>query len=1035
MAKRRISDLFGMDWLSMSKDDVYNQTKSQYGVDLSPENLTALYGGQQIDWNAPVQPAGKTVATQSFDQTPSSVANVSEPAGTTWVSSTNTTTPVTPTNTTNTTNATNATTNLAGQTTGDAGGTAPGDSRYMYRGSGAQPVTFELGDYYNVNEGGGGSGDFWGSIGGYLSSVPGRVLDIYKLMNPWTSIGGPQQGGNAGGGSGSGGGNNFGFNWGGSNPDQSESFEDMTPGGGLFPAAGDTFTLPNQPDFSQGGWQNPIFDVNTGTLPNQRSWGGYPGSGQTFGFFDTGDSDNPFGPGGYLSGRPSVDPFDPTHGYLSRLPTIAGGTSVTEDAGVDPASLAATNPRSFPNPFQGVTNTQLSDAILGLRGDLGGDLNRATNALTGRLFGNSVTGPGAFDDMRTRFGNLDTQFGDLNTRFGGLGSDVRGINDFLRGSQAGPGAFDNLYNRMGSRFDTGLGDLGGRFDTGFNQLGGGVDRITDYLFGNQGQRGLYDRIGSRFDTGLGVLGDRFGEDISGLQGAIGQDIGGIRSKLFGDSVVGEGAFDILGNRFDTGMGVLGGQMGDLSTQVGDIESKLWGNSVVGPGAFDLMGDRFTTGLDALGRTLGRDIGGLGDDFRRSDMFQRSQLGDLLSGQGGLLAGQQGIGSDIANLLLGQQGIGEDFGQVTSDFGDISSRFGDINARLDSFFNQAMDGGPDWLNDPMSLYEMMEPRMREDLRAMLPGEEELLPEWMQGGERAFLDRIAPQLFPQGDLNDMLTEILGDPLAAMQNEIEQLKSGGLLAELNKLQDVDAVTGGDAAGEATPFAGMAGENIFESPPELAMPEITDYTQALQMPLYNDLLEAMGAASPYDTRRDEVLGGETAYLDKIYDEKRENLENRFAVMDQLGSPGFRKAMADLEEDRAQAKLGITSEFGREAARGDEAIRRGRAQDLASALGFERGRVRDEMSFQDQLQRQATQDFNNYLDQVFRSYMAPQDSYDNALRMMLGGLGTAIQPNIGAAMTGLGGQRGAVGTYQDKMDQNMRNYQMMLNPGAFENM
>ena len=476
-------------------------------------------------------------------------------------------------------------------------------------------------------------------------------------------------------------------------------------------------------------------------------------------------------------------------------------------------------------------------------------------------------------------------------------------------------------------------------------------------------------------------------------------------------------------------------MGDLSTQFGDIESKLWGNSVVGPGAFDLMGDRFTTGLGDLGRTLGQDIGGLGNQFRISDMFQRGQLGDLLSGQGGLLAGQQGMGLDIANLLSGQEGIGEDFGQVTSDFGDVSSRFGDINARLDSFFDQAMDGGPEWLNDPMSLYEMMEPRMREDLRTMLPGEEQLLPEWMQGGERAFLDRIAPQLFPQGDLNDMLTEILGDPVAAMQNEIEQLKSGGLLAELNKLQDVDAVTGGDAAGEATPFAGMAGENIFESPPELAMPEITDYTQALQMPLYNDLLESMGAASPYDTRRDEVLGGETAYLDKIYDEKRENLENRFAVMDQLGSPGFRKAMSDLEEDRAQAKLGITSEFGREAARGDEAIRRGRAQDLASALGFERGRVRDEMGFQDQLQRQATQDFNNYLDQVFRSYMAPQDSYDNALRMMLGGLGTAIQPNIGAAMTGLGGQRGAVGTYQDKMDQNMRNYQMMLNPGAFESM
>ena len=1019
MAKRRISDLFGMDWMSMSKDDVYNQTRDQYGVDLNPHELTALYGGQQIDWKAPVQPAGKQVVTQTvsptlevpLDTTPLALPTTGDPTAIPNQGG------LFPSGDTGNTSG-------AGLPEGAGGGLFPsGDT--------GNPVIPNQGFFdaggpdYGTDFGADNSFTLPNQPGGYNPAQSGSFEDMVSS----TVIPGGSEGLSL-----------FpGQPWGYS-PDQSFSFEDMFPGGDAF------------------------------TLPNQQPWGGYPGSGQTFGLFDTGDSGNPFGPGGYLS-SPSVNPFDPTYGYLS-LPN--GVTELTiGDAGVDPASLAATNPRSF--PFQGVTNTQLTDAILGLRGDLGGDFNRANNALTGRLFGNSVTGPGAFDDMRTRFGNLDTQFGDLNTRFGGLGSDVRGIGDFLRGSQAGPGAFDNLYTRMGNRFDTGFGDLnqrfdtgfgsldsgvrglanflqgsqagpgafdnlykrmGSRFDTGFNQLGGGVDRITDYLFGNQGgQRGLYDRIGSRFDTGLRGLGDRFGEDISGLQGALGQDIGGIRSKLFGDSVVGEGAFDLLGNRFDTGIAGLGGQMGDLSTQFGDIGSKLFGNSIVGPGALDLMGDRFTTGLSNLGSRFGQDIGGLGDAFRRSDMFQRSQLGDLLSGQGGLFAGQQGMGSDIANLLLGQQGIGEDFGQVTSDFGDVSSRFGDINARLDSFFDQAMDGGPEWLNDPMSLYEMMEPRMREDLRTMLPGEEQLLPKWMQGGERAFLDRISPQIFPQGDLNDMLTEILGDPLDAMQHEIEQLKSGGLLAELRKLEDVDAVTGGDATGEATPFAGMAGENIFESPPELAMPEITDYTQALQMPLYNDLLESMGAASPYDTRRDEVLGGETAYLDKIYDEKRENLENRFAVMDQLGSPGFRKAMSDLEEDRAQAKLGITSEFGREAARGDEAIRRGRSQDLASALGFERGRVRDEMGFQDQLQRQATQDFNNYLDQVFRSYMAPQDSYDNALRMMLGGLGTAIQPNIGAAMTGLGGQRGAIGTYQDKMDQNMRNYQMMLNPGAFESM
>ena len=126
---------------------------------------------------------------------------------------------------------------------------------------------------------------------------------------------------------------------------------------------------------------------------------------------------------------------------------------------------------------------------------------------------------------------------------------------------------------------------------------------------------------------------------------------------------------------------------------------------------------------------------------------------------------------------------------------------------------------------------------------------------------------------------------------------------------------------------------------------------------------------------------------------------------------------------------MGITSQFGQEAARTDESTRRGRAQDLANALGFETGRVRDEMTFQNQLQQQSDQGFANYMDQIFKSYMAPQDSYDNALRMMLGGLGTAIQPNIGAAMTGLGTNTQA---YQNMMNQNTRNAQMMMNPGAF---
>ena len=352
-------------------------------------------------------------------------------------------------------------------------------------------------------------------------------------------------------------------------------------------------------------------------------------------------------------------------------------------------------------------------------------------------------------------------------------------------------------------------------------------------------------------------------------------------------------------------------------------------------------------------------------------------------------------------------IGKDAFDLSNTFDRGAFDFGNMNTGLlGEGAIQINDSLPDWLTNPFDIYQNIRPHMEENIRDMIP-----------------------DLFPQGDFQSMLEEIIGTPIAGMQADIEALKSGGLLGELNKL---DALTKVSApSGETAEFAGMASGDHFMEGPRLSMPEIMDYSQALQMPMYDNIIKSLDAANPYDTRRDDILGGQNAYLDEIYDEKRANLENRFAVMDNLGSPGFREAMKDLEEDRARAKMGVTSQFGQEAARTDESTRRGRVSDLASALGFETGRVRDEMGFQDQLQRQATSDFNNYMEQIFRSHMAPQDSYDNALRMMLGGLGTAIQPNIGAAMTGLGGN---VGTYQDKMNQNTRNMQMMMNPGAFRN-
>ena len=440
---------------------------------------------------------------------------------------------------------------------------------------------------------------------------------------------------------------------------------------------------------------------------------------------------------------------------------------------------------------------------------------------------------------------------------------------------------------------------------------------------------------------------------------------------------------------------------------------------------------FGTGLGQFGQGLGTGLTGLGQGFGTA----MSGIGTGLEGIGGGLAG---LGSGLATMNKGMFAPGAfDFGGL-NQFENMNrgliapEAFSGMNTGLMSpgaiQFNETT---PDWLTNPNDMYQFFKPYMQADWREELPTQADLLPEWLRGGERDVLGRIGKELFPQGEIENLLRSIVGDPLAGMQAEIEKMQSGGLLAELNKLQGLDPIAQQPSEGDGVDddFA-MAGDAYSMEAPQLDMPGITDYSQALQMPMYNNILSALDQASPYDTRRDEILGGQNAYLDEIYDEKRANLENRFAVMDNLGSPGFREAMKDLEEDRARAKLGVTSQFGQQAAEAAEPMRRGRVQDLSQALGFETGRVRDEMGFQDQLQRQSTQDFNNYMEQIFRSYMAPQDSYDNALRMMLGGLGTAIQPNIGAAMTGLGGVTGATG---DMISNNQRNYQMMMNPGAFQ--
>ena len=101
---------------------------------------------------------------------------------------------------------------------------------------------------------------------------------------------------------------------------------------------------------------------------------------------------------------------------------------------------------------------------------------------------------------------------------------------------------------------------------------------------------------------------------------------------------------------------------------------------------------------------------------------------------------------------------------------------------------------------------------------------------------------------------------------------------------------------------------------------------------------------ANPYDTRRDEIIGGKDSEVDRMYDKEFERIQNQFAVNNNLGSPAYTQALQDMNDQKAQAKLGIRSEFGQTAAAQDESMASGRLADVTGAIGTSRsGQISEE--------------------------------------------------------------------------------------------
>ena len=217
---------------------------------------------------------------------------------------------------------------------------------------------------------------------------------------------------------------------------------------------------------------------------------------------------------------------------------------------------------------------------------------------------------------------------------------------------------------------------------------------------------------------------------------------------------------------------------------------------------------------------------------------------------------------------------------------------------------------------------------------------------------------------------------------------------------------------------------------------------------------------ANPYDTRRDEIIGGKDSEVDRMYDKEFERIQNQFAVNNNLGSPAYTQALQDMNDQKAQAKLGIRSEFGQTAAAQDESmasgrladvtgaigtsrsgqiseeaiqanrragaqatggymgttefdqdlrgsaleegVRRGRAHDVGQGLERERGHVDRQMGYQQQLQQQANDDYYRNLkaeeDAMYRPFQ-----YQDAGMAMGGGAMGSPGTDMGAAIQGYG--------------------------------
>lgn len=671
------------------------------------------------------------------------------------------------------------------------------------------------------------------------------------------------------------------------------------------------------------------------------------------------------------------------------------------------------------------SNTGLFGNITGLGSDISGLGIRARDigSLLGTRGSDGQPGTGLFGNMT----GLGADISGLGSRVRGLGSDVYGLGSHIRDisgllgtrasdGQPGTGLFGNM---------TGLGvDISG--------LTGRVRGLGDDIYG----------LGTNVRDISGLLGTR--EDNTGLFGGLsglGADILGIRDN---DNYIKGLRGDIANLRGDDYLGGLRLDLGSYQTNL----DKLFGNEAERTGLLGNMGrlNKFMGEIDNLissaqGISLPDyqgDIGSLRSSIDLMDErvlnrlrpefgnFITKDLFNTIDDPGGALDMWWDRRFRDENPLSGNQ---SPFGQ--NEFDTMMNSW--LGRQQHNPFEIPDTGG--FVYDPTQ-----DATFADTLGLNIWKKIESSDPWKRFSSTNFDPPPASgiDLSVGGAMDQWWTRnmpgtpvMAGDPgqTGAGMDWEEFFNAAGKLPDGTGLTDEllstwgTGLTGSAFADTYTPVTPEARSTVVaEGLEPLELPGIYDDTEMLRGPLNQNILNDLMAANPYDTRRDAILKGQESAINKRYDEARKNLENQFAVSDNLGSPAFRASMRKLEEAKMQEMLNLESQFGQQAAGADINLRQQRLGNLASALDQEFGRTQAQLAYQDQLQRNAIADYYSYLDAQQKQAMMPYQWADEGLRLALGGIGSTVQPNLDAASQGFSNVANYFGNRASQNSQMMGN-------------